>query len=194
MSAWREPSRLLVALALVPLALDLAAGLRPAPLPPPLRAAAGTFTCRAVSLTAAEKALLGRIPVTKRCFGVSDDRVMVLHADASLDRHAVHDVTYCLQAGGWRIVRDADRAEPGGTVRVVRAERAPGEALSVVWFFQCDDRRYTSRWRYQADYLRARWWPGSAPALTRVIAVAADAGAADPDRLADTLLPALIVR
>jgi hypothetical protein len=189
-----DPSWLLVILASIPLLLDLTASTRSLPVPPSLPDAGEGFVGRDIPLTKAETVLLGRVPATKKLYTIAGHLVTVVRFDATVDRHVVHDPTYCLKGKDWRILRDEERAVPAGRVRLIKAERSHGQTRRLVLFYQTEERWYTSEWTYLLDFLRARWWPGRSSSLCRVIVQASGHDITDEAWLVDVALPRLFGR
>lgn len=188
---WRtlEPSFALVALAVLPLALDAVAALRPPAARPVLPRGGFGVTARDEPLTAEERSTLGGIAFAKKRYAIDGRTVVVLAIDAAADRHVVHDPAYCLTGKGFRIVRDEARPVASGTIRLFRAERAR-EVRTFACFFESGPHRYVSRWTYFLDYLAARWSPWTPPPLRYVVALAADPSVSC-DFVARTALPRL---
>lgn len=183
-----EPSLVLLALALLPLALDAARPARRTGAPPSLPAAGPGFAGEDEALAPSEKRLLEGIPAVRKRYRFGEHIVSVLVFDAMVDRHVVHEPTYCLEGGGFRVVRDEDR---GGVRRVRAEEPGTGRVRSFACCFESGGECYTSRWRYMGEYLRWRWWPGAHESIYRVIAATADPGTPGEDWLAERVLPAV---
>lgn len=185
MSVRAEPSWLLIAVALVPVLIELA-GPDAIGAPPALPATGPGFTSAPLPLTATEESLLARAPASKRAYRVDGRALFVLALDATADRHAIHDASYCLRGKGWEIVRDEVVPVPSGEVRLLDARRA-GAVRRSISYFESDGRRYTSSFRYLVAYVQARCWPGSR-AVRYTVAVTTDP-AADGAWIASTALP-----
>lgn len=188
----RGLSWLLTGLALLPVLLDLVSSARPLAAAPALPSTGAGFVGRDVRLSAVEHALLGRIPATKKAYSIGEHQVVVLCFDASVDRHVIHEPTYCLRGKNWRVVRDDEREVPCGRVRLLRAVQS-GKSLvrRYVCFYQAGDRWYTSTWTYLADFVWTRWWPGRTPPLRRVIVLCSSPNAPGEDWIVDVVLPRL---
>lgn len=189
MARLREPSLWLCALAIAPLVLELCFATRA--LPPPPQLPEGRLA-EDVPLTASEQELLRGIPVTKRRYVIGGHPVLVLSLDAAMDRHVLHEPTYCLKGKGWTVTLDEVRAVRAGCVRQVTAVHAPTRQVRrFVHFFRSGDRWYTSRWQHLADYTRARWWPGARAPLNHVTLLSECTDQVSDAWIRQTALPAL---
>lgn len=187
------PSVLMIGLALVPILIDLLSSTPALSQPPELPLTGSGFFAEDIGFTTAEATMLARVPVTKRRYIVDAQQVLVLAMDATANRHAIHDPTYCLQGAGWRVAVDEQRSVPAGHVRVVRAERAStGEVRRIVCFFRSGDQLYTTTARFLGDFVIARWWPGKTRPLTFMIAVTTGHDGMTEDWIVGTVLPRLL--
>lgn len=186
----REPSLVLCALALAPLVLDLCFATRALPPPPDLPA--GRYAAQDVPLTSSEQELLRGVPATKRRYLIGGHPVQLLSLDAGVNRHVLHEPSYCLGGNGWVVTRDEVRAVRAGSVRQLTAVQ-PGsrQVRRSVYFFRSGGRWYTSRWRHLLDYARARWWPRAAAPLNHVTLLATCTDEAGDAWIRDIALPAL---
>lgn len=189
MSLRAEPSWLLIGIALVPVLIELAAP-RTTAAPPHLPIAGAGFSSKPLPLTPSEQALLARVPASKRAYRIDGRELFLVSLDATADRHAIHDASYCLQGKGWQILRDQIRELSDGDVRFLEARRNDGAVRHSVTFFESDGQRFTSTWRYLAEYVRARLRPGTR-AVRYTVALTTDP-AADCAWIASTALPRIL--
>jgi len=113
---------------------------------------------RKLALSEAEKTLYSGCKVSKRLYTTAKDDVIVALVEASNDRHAVHDPSYCLVGAGWSIESRKRFELPNGEAEELLASH-PKYGRAAVLYWYTDGR---TAFRSTTEY----WWRTSLRRLT----------------------------
>ena len=115
------------------------------------------FASRDVPLSEVESGIYQRARTVKRLYQASGQMVMVLVIDGSLNRHAVHDPTFCFRGAGWAVAATHALAIPGGSANLVTLTKGNQTAEAMYWWSDGHS-RHASTPRY--------WWQTTLRRLT----------------------------
>lgn len=102
------------------------------------------FQSKEIELTASDREFLGGARGVQRLVQLhGGGRLMVTVIDGGGNRHAVHDPTYCLAGGGWKIVRKETTVLQSGEATWMAMEK-DGKTMEAMWFFDDGNRQFTS--------------------------------------------------
>ena len=102
------------------------------------------FQSKEIRLTDSDREFLGGARGVQHLVQLHDGgRLMVTVIDGSGNRHAVHDPTYCLAGGGWKIVRKEVSVLQSGEATFMVMEK-DGKTMEAMWFFDDGKRQFTS--------------------------------------------------
>lgn len=116
---------------------------------------------------------------------------MLTVIDGSGNRHAVHDPTYCLAGGGWKIIDKQQMAMSSGQATRISMEK-DGVKMEALWFFDDGREQFTSPFTYwsRASLRRAtRGLSGPEPLLIMLRIPPGES--ADWKRISQVILPSL---
>lgn len=106
------------------------------------------FQSKPIELTAVDHEFLGGARGVQRLVQLhGGGRLMVTVIDGSGNRHAVHDPTYCLAGGGWKIRRQQTVLLQSGEAIWMAMEK-DGRTMESMWFFDDGKRQFTSPFAY----------------------------------------------
>lgn len=108
------------------------------------------FQSRRIDLTEADRKFLGGARGLQHLIQLDDGaRIMLTVIDGSGNRHAVHDPTYCLSGGGWRIARRHAVVLQSGQANWMILNK-DGRSMEALWFFDDGAGQFTSPLSYLA--------------------------------------------
>ena len=120
-----------------------------------------------IPLDSAERSVYTNTYVVKRYYKVKDYRFVLFAVDATKNRHAVHDPTYCITGAGWNTEQDRELTIPGGTAKNLSLSK-DDKSLEVLYWFSTGDQKYSSVLRYWIETTLRRLslgFSGSEPVL-----------------------------
>jgi hypothetical protein len=116
-----------------------------------------------------EQKMLGRAVAFRRRYCFINANFAVSVVDATLNRHAAHDPSYCIRGAGWQIVKDEQVAIRGGHARKMSIKRLHQETEILFWFSD-GEKRHASFFQYWAQTtLRRLSLGGSGPEPVMII-------------------------
>jgi hypothetical protein len=111
--------------------------------------------------------------------------------DGSENRHAVHDPSYCLAGGGWRITDKKRMTTQSGEATWMKMTK-DDSTTEAIWFFDDKESQFTSPFTYWARTSARRISLGRSGAEPLLVTLRALPGAPmDWNQIHKTLLPAL---
>ena len=151
------------------------------------------FSSVEIALSNDDEARLEGARKLQRLYRFKDQRLAVTLVDGSRNRNAVHDPTYCIRGGGWKIRSESPIELPKGSAMGVVAERGAEQAHLLYWFSDGES-SYPSVVRYWFDSTLRRITFGNRgvePVLVLVHAAAVSGGPPDWWAIARDFLPQL---
>lgn len=92
------------------------------------------FMSRSMPILPEEQQMLGQAVAFRRRYCFINANFAVSVVDATLNRHAAHDPTYCIRGAGWQIVDDQRIPIHGGEARKMSIRRHHQETEILFWF------------------------------------------------------------
>lgn len=87
-----------------------------------------------IAFNTAEVAFIGPAHALKRSYNLSGIPTTIILIDGTLNRHAVHDPSYCYKGMGYTILKEEALPINGGHGRLLKLEKA-GEHRTVAFWF-----------------------------------------------------------
>jgi hypothetical protein len=146
---------------------------------------AGAVELTDIELEPGEQINFKDIHAIKRFAVVGPDHVVLLVADGTHNRHAIHDPVFCFRGAGWEIANSAPISLPHGTAQFAKLRRKDGTTAEVVYWFTDGTVQFANPLKY--------WWKtalrrmtfglsGSEPLLV-ILSTTGDPPASWPDLL-----------
>ncbi len=106
------------------------------------------FQSRRIDLTEADRRFLGGARGVQHLIQLNDGgRIMLTVIDGSGNRHAVHDPTYCLSGGGWKVARLHPVVLHSGEANWMNLTK-DDKSMEALWFFDDGEGQFTSALSY----------------------------------------------
>lgn len=92
------------------------------------------FQSQTMPISETEKQALGNAIAIRRLYHSSGTPIIVTVVDGTLNRHAIHDLLYCIKGAGWTVTSDKQQVIPGGQARVICSRKELRQSTLIYWF------------------------------------------------------------
>ena len=92
------------------------------------------FRSAPMPLNPQETQAIGDAIAIRRWYQFKSTQAIVTVVDGTLNRHAIHDLLYCVRGAGWEICSDQPLDLPCGAGRMITSRKGDEEAVLVYWF------------------------------------------------------------